>query len=254
MKKNLLKLFLLAAVLIVGAGEMWGAYYWKGSAVPVGSGKVAMRQANVAAGAIDNWSASRVDSNFTTTATGYKYARYYAQPDEGKYFWGWYTDSECTEDSYFSDSNPYSASKKATRVSTNSASPTDFGTYYAKFADNPIYKYSITISASTDAYNTAAASRNGGVFTLNTIGQEGEQSGTSRFAYGKYCNVGAYQSNTGKTAVISSRSPETSKTERLYTTAVSRHIYHCLFYYSEERCRFRNCRSAASRFLSGCKQ
>ena len=101
MKKNLLKLFLLAAVLIVGAGEMWGAYYWKGSAVPVGSGKVAMRQANVAAGAIDNWSASRVDSNFTTTATGYKYARYYAQPDEGKYFWGWYTDSECTEDSYF---------------------------------------------------------------------------------------------------------------------------------------------------------
>ena len=237
------KFFALICVLMLSVGNAWGTdYYWKGTAVPVGPGKVSVQgwkggsSSAPALSAIteEQWKTEAYEGTFTAADLGSlssRYGRigYYAKPDDGKYFWGWYTDSDCTENSYYSDSNPYINGKKASGTSTNSASPTNFGTYYAKFADNPIYKYSVSIQATTTAYDKVDNKRRGGVFTGNTIGNEGETTDAydrpvPNYAYGKYGNVGQGAARGSHTpSAISSRSIETSATARLYTTAIPRH-------------------------------
>lgn len=107
MKKNLLKLFLLAAVLMMGAGEMWGAdEYYKVRVQCVYDGTAANCNVFVSATSAtptsSQWESGL--NGYVTDAlvkgTGWDYntdVYCYAQTSEGSYFVGWYSDLACTK-------------------------------------------------------------------------------------------------------------------------------------------------------------
>ena len=155
MKKNLLKLFLLAAVLIVGAGEMKAAgwYHLAGTVVAVcdegASGYVSMGPravyGEVLADENIEWSSTNKTCTIATySSTRYANIYYYAKPAPGSYFMGWYTDAACTN-RVASDTNGDNKLIAVLRSSKLGSSPKaeaswpdqTKATYYAKFSTTP---------------------------------------------------------------------------------------------------------------------
>lgn len=145
MKKNLLKLFLLAAVLMMGAGEMWGDVYYKihvKAIDPVRGttpGKVfscGYNDWNSGAKYAYNdeiWSSDTITGPWTRV-----YPKNTTKPDiylcaqeaDGAKFVGWYWDEECTNLVSTSKIYNYNDTGVATSDNANTAPVTPF---YAKF-------------------------------------------------------------------------------------------------------------------------
>ena len=152
MKRNLFKLFLLAAVLMMGVGEMWGAKWYKIHVVAV-SAEGGVTPGKVYACGYGSRNAAHEWYSDVTTGpwsdvypnndNGYPDFNLMAQETEGATFLGWYKDADLTipvgraatslnSEQYY-QANTGDVTTFSSSDAANAATDDQIRTYYAKF-------------------------------------------------------------------------------------------------------------------------